>query len=259
MLDNNNHNNSLCAFSGQAVDFLYGEISALEKVDFETHLKACSICAEEFAGLGAARSSVIEWRNEDFMFLETPSIEIPYETPRKIYSSETAVKNSHWWLANFRKFFSLSPALNASAALALIVFCVGVVFFTVKPLNNTEIAGSNNKDSEQPLVASSNDRQISSNEKLLVPSADKKDNDYKTFSEPKTLRKDSIVKVVDNLRASTKTSIQTVKLPKIKTANVESRKPLFAQTGKIPRLNNVEEVEDKSLRLAELLDDSDAR
>ncbi len=259
MLDNHNHKNSSCNFKEQAVSFIYGEVNAQEKAAFETHLKSCSSCAEEFSSFGAVRSSILEWRNEDFSFLEMPSIQIPYEKTRGLYNSETDFKDSRSWLKEFRKLFSASPTLTASAAFALIVICAGIIFFTAKPSNNVKIAGSNNKNTESARAPSSSGVEIIPDGKSIFQVSDKTDTNHKILPEPRNKRKDLIVKVDGKPKNPAKDVIQEVKFSKIKTANVENKKLQFAQTGRIPRLNNVEEVEDKSLRLAELLDDSDGR
>jgi hypothetical protein len=67
------------------------------------------------------------------------------------------------------------------------------------------------------------------------------------------------LKISDVTRNPGKNSNREANSSKIKPVNNENKKPIFAQTGKIPTLNNVEEDEDKSLRLAELFEDDDAK
>ena len=63
---NNNHNPS-CAFAEQIVSYLYNETNAKEKAAFDAHLNNCSTCADELAGFGFVRSSIVEWKNAEFL------------------------------------------------------------------------------------------------------------------------------------------------------------------------------------------------
>ncbi len=272
MLDNNNQNNSTCAFAEQIVSYLYGEANAKEKTVFETHLNSCAACADEFAGFDMARSSVIEWRNEEFLSLETPSMEIPYEKPRDFYNTETDSKVSRNWLTELRRVFSLSPALTASASFAIVVICLGIIFFANKSSYNVDVADNNSKNTEQ-LISSpkasnenfSNDASTVISEKTIgVTSSDKEskpliadaeNNNRKTIPNPSVTRKDLNIKISDISESSIKNLNRETKSSKVKPVSNVNKKPMFAQTGKIPTLNNVEEDEDKSLRLAELLED----
>jgi hypothetical protein len=276
MLDNNNQNNATCAFAEQIVSHLYGEASAKEKTVFEKHLNSCAVCAEEFAGFSMARSSILEWRNEEFLSLETPSIEIPYEKPRYIYIAETDSTISRDWLAAFRRVFSLSPALTASASFAIVAICLGIIFFANKSSNNVDVAEIDGKNTEQLLSLPKADNKLFSNDATTVvsetpidtASSDKEtkpliagaqNNNRKIIPNSGITRKDLNIKISDVSRNTGKNQNREVNLSKIKPSTVENKKPVFAQTGKIPTLNNVEEVEDKSLRLAELFEDDDAK
>ncbi len=256
MLDNNNHNNSVCAFAEQSVSYLYGEAGDQEKTVFETHLKSCRNCADEFAAFGAVHSSVIEWRNEEFMSLETPLIEIPYKNAWEIYNLDNNSIASRAWIEELRRFFTQSPVLTASASFALIVFCIAIVFFAAKSSNNDKIADGNNKIVEQEF-ASPIVKENLPDGKSIAASSVGVDNDRQIISEPKVSQKGLIVKAAVAARNSIKDSNQTGSARIIKTVNTASKTATFARAGKVPRLNDVEEEEDKSLRLAELLGDGD--
>jgi hypothetical protein len=276
MLDNNNQNNSTCAFAEQMVSYLYGEANVKEKAVFETHLNSCADCAEEFAGFGVVRSSVIEWRNEEFLSLETPSIEIPYEKQQDFYNAEAKLKVSTDWIAALRRIFSVSPALTASASFAIIAICLGIIFFAGKSSNNLDVAGVEGKNTEQsiPSLKAGNENFINdasnldSGKTIGAVSSDKETKPFvsdagnknrKTIPNSGVTQKDLNIKISDVSRNSVKSQNREVISTKIKPAINENKKPMFAQTGKIPTLNSVEEDEDKSLRLAELLEDGDAK
>jgi hypothetical protein len=276
MLDNNNQNNSTCAFAEQTVSYLYAETDAQEKTVFEAHLKSCSTCVEELANFSVVRSSVIEWRNEEFLSLEIPSIKIPFEKTREFYKSETDSKVTRSWFEELRRLFTLSPALTASASFAIVTVCLGIIFFANKSSNNVEVADTSTKNTEQIITSSevgnenvgntvSTDGlekgigETSSGEQSKFLTANAKGNGRKTIPDSRIARKNSIAKVLDVSRSPAKSLNREDNSQKIKPASIENKKPTFAQTGKIPRLNNVEEEEDKSLRLAELFDDADAK
>lgn len=279
MLNDNNYNNSTCAFAEQSVAYLYDEINATEKTLFETHLTSCATCAEELAGFDAIRFSVLEWRNEEFSSLEMPSIKIPYELTRTFYNAESDSSVSRSWTADFRRLFSRSPMFAAATAFALLVFCVGIVFFAAKSSNNLEIAGSHNNTDEKTAAYSTNDKEIAANaiggsteinvgenspgDKVKISgsdikdgSSDVKDKNRQTIAGSRIAHKDSLVRVADDSRNAKKFN-QEANSPTVKALHIENKKPLSARANKIPRLNNVEEEEDKSLRLAELLDEGD--
>ena len=276
MLDNNNQKNSTCAFAEQIVSYLYGEANAKEKTVFETHLNSCAACTEEFAGFNSVHSTIIEWRNEEFLSLETPSIEIPYEKPRDFFYPETDTKVSGNWLAEIRRVFSFSPALTASATFAIVIICLGIIFFANKSSNDGDVANVNSKNTEQlasspksgdenfrsnaPNVTSEKTTDVAASEKETKPLiAAAENNKRKTIPNSITTQKDLNIKVSDVSRNSVKSQNREITSSKIKPSNNEIKKPMFAQTGKLPTLNNVEEDEDKSLRLAELFEDGDAK
>jgi hypothetical protein len=243
---------------------------------FEKHLNSCANCAEEFAGFGMVRSSVLEWRNEEFLSLETPSIKIPYEKQRDFYNAGADSKVSSDWIAALRRVFSVSPSMTVSASFAIVAICLGIIFFASKSSNNVDIAGIDSKNTEQ-LASSpkagnekfSNDVSDVESEKTIgVASTNKEtkpliavaaNNERKTIPNSGITRKDLNVKISNVPRNSVKIQNREVTSPKIKPVSNETKKPMFAQTGKIPTLNNVEEDEDKSLRLAELFEDGDAK
>jgi len=257
MLDNNNnHNNSSCAFAEQTVSYLYGEATAQEKTVLETHLKSCAACSEEFAGFGAIRSSISEWRNEEFLSLETPLMEIPYKKTQGFYNSEIG---SPSWFDKLRNFWSHSPALTASASFAVIAICIGIIFFANNSSNDLEVAGFDNKNTGKAFASQTVDEEmkptLSTTDASEKSIAEPNNGNQEMVSQKNTTRKSTVVKAVNSSGNTVKGSNLTANTPKIKEVNSGNKKMLAVQTNKIPRLNNVEEDEDESLRLAELLDD----
>lgn len=237
MFDNNHHN---CAFAEQLVSYLYNETNAKEKAAFDGHLNNCSTCAEEFAGFGFVRSSLEEWKNAEFSNLETPSIKIPYPT------AVSTEKQSRF--AQLRKLFALSPAWRA--ALAALAVVVGLTFLIFNFSNSNEVAEDNNKPIESavsPIV----EKQIEPPIKE-TPDETATQNPTEKQSKPSAIAPENrIVKASNNL-----TKKNNLKQNLTNAANVpktKSDKNAFAvQKQNVPKLNNLEEEEDTSLRLADL-------
>ena len=89
MLDTNHYKNSSCAFAEQIVAYLYDEANPQEKTDFEAHLTNCENCADELSAFGLVRSSVQQWRTAEFLPMQIPAIEIPFEKHRAIVVNST--------------------------------------------------------------------------------------------------------------------------------------------------------------------------
>lgn len=269
MSEINNHNSS-CAFAEQTISYLYGEIPAQEKTGIEAHLNSCATCAEEFAGFKSVRSSVIEWRNEEFALLELPAIEIPYDKTPELFQPRSDSKLSGVWLNRIRGIFSVSPAFGFSAALAVIAVCLGIVFFVNKPSKNDDFAVSQkdvavqaNSDNARNKVFQDDSKNeilpTAGNEQAKSPAAGVQIRERKAISALNASGKNLVVKVSDVSKTSVKIANREANSTKMKNSDVENKRLIFAQNGKLPRLNNVEEEEDKSLRLAELLNDDGAK
>lgn len=275
MLENNNHNQPNCQFSEQLISYLYDEIGAKEKFAFEEHLNSCEHCAVELVGVGQARASILEWRNEEFLPLSIPAIEIPDNQKSEFYQPKPFAKNSTSMFDRLRALLTFSPAFAAS--LAAIVLCLGLVFLAVKSFNNAETArvelikstvktqtagNQSGKVAEDSANQNQEVAQLSdskSGEIVKSNPINEKNNGSEKNSESKSPSRNSAVKISNNSQIIDKATVRRANLPSVKTTNLDNKKPLFAQTKKLPRLNSVEDEEDKSLRLAELFGDEGAR
>lgn len=143
MLENNK--NLTCDFAEELVSYLYDELANSNKARFEKHLKTCSHCEKELLEFSNARSSILEWRNEEFEILPTPLIEIPFE--KKAKQSENATI-SRPWFASIRELFSLSPAwMTATTAFAALAICLGLFAVVISSLRNgPDVAGVENNN-----------------------------------------------------------------------------------------------------------------
>lgn len=264
-MNNNNHQNSNCSFAADIVSYIYGEIGEKEKSAFEAHLSNCETCPEELADFMDIRFSVNDWKQAEFAPLATPVIEIPYE---KEQVRETATDSSSWW-SNLRQIFTLSPAwMTATTAMAALVICVGLFFAFYKYSGNVEVAEIDDKLQNKPTVSPTSE--ISSNkadEKIAVPvensnSSDKiaepskvLDSKLKTIGESRN--ESAVVKVAER-KPKTVTQNPVNRTTNV-TVNNSNKQPIRknspAKNQPLPKLNNFDEDEDDSLRLAELFED----
>ncbi len=252
MMNNNNHHPKNCSFAEEIVAYIYDEIAGRDKLVFENHLANCARCATEVAEFTNVSFSIGAWRDNEFSHLQTPNIVIPYETAQtnKVVDGVSAL----WW-SDFRQIFSLSPSwITASAAMAVLVICVGLVFTVVKFSNNTDVAGIDNS-AVKPIVSPTAEIVNNPAKEILVENSPKPPNDASEVSPKVTEAKitvklpNNVVKVSDAPKSKVvrqNSEVVTPNKPQVKN----NQKPL--QNKKAPSLDNFEEDEDDSLRLADL-------
>lgn len=274
MLVNSNHKNSNCGFSEELVSYLYGECSAEEKKTVEKHLNSCVDCMEEFAGFSSARSLVAEWRDEEFLPLDIPLFVLP-NSKEPNFNRSKALKNiSRSWLAEIQNRLTLSPAAYAFGAIAIFVACLGLIFLPHKNYQNNELAEVAIKNTEpdkasqdfnnpsdlnvaKPNLPQSNSAEnfIPVQQRTVNSAITPKTSRSETFSRANLTVKNTVGSNLDKVDLKVKLSNQKTDAAKINLNNIDNKKPMFAQNNKLPRLNTIEDDEDKSLRLAELLED----
>ena len=253
----NNHKNS-CQFAEQIVFYLYDEFEAKEKLIFEAHLKDCRICADEYAGFGFVRSSVLEWRDADFSTLAAPTFAIPandIENFSPVLSTE-----SRSWFDQIRQMFSFSPAL-AATALAVAIVGVGIAFFAFNFLGRKEIA---EQPKEKDLVRATVSPTIETTKKI-ANSADKIAETYlpptsDTTNLPKEAKR---VKTIESEKAVVKVSTGAPRNNLTNTAvapkETPDKKLSPVKKQRVPNLNELDEDEDETIRLADLFDELDTK
>lgn len=258
MFDKNGHNPS-CGFAGDIVSYLYDEIDPAEKLKFESHLAGCQSCGPELAAFSNVRSSVIDWRTEEFGWLPSPQIVIPYEMAEEAPAvAEAAPRGTI--LTGFKRLFSFAPWPPAFAAFGALAILAGLAFFAFTYLNR----GDNNlADNRNPVKT--------------VPTVDP----------GKAPGKDEIAEANTNASNGVKTPEQAALPPKniapengpqkisAVTTNAPKDKGLPApkdtrtpnkpgdknttEKQKAPSLNNYADDEDTTLRLADLFEEIDTR
>ncbi len=258
MLNNNNSHKSSCTFAEEVVSHLYGEASGKEKAEFETHLKHCSMCADEISGLGFVRSALTEWRNDEVFAMEMPRLENPaVKTTAPLVSA-----TSPSLLDKLRELFAgFSHWKTAAAAFAVLLVGFLLVVQFIGSSEKNEVASNkieNSKEQIQPsLEQASSSQQSASNEsgehslisddKPTPPETTVTKNAPSNSAADSPKRKAAAVKSYDS-------APQTA-------VNKDERKNRVEkiQNRDIPSLSNYEEEKDNSLRLADLLAEIDTK
>jgi hypothetical protein len=220
-----------CGRSDDILAYIYKEIEPDKMIGFETHLSGCESCVDEFAAVSDVRFSVFEWHKEEFSHLPTPEFSIPYvakteESVGFFASIGEMIRNTGW------------PATVA----ATIAVCVGLGFAIMMMVNSggneiarVEVEGvsgpanSSSPIAELPRPAVVEDRDLSEPERVSTGVAG--------TSVPKRLNK------------NTKPSSP-------KTLVTPPRSDALPKMSKAPVLSSYEDIEDRSLRLSDLLDEA---
>jgi hypothetical protein len=241
MLEDNQNSN--CERAEELVSYLYDELGGKDKARFEKHLAVCSSCAAELSEFSLARTFVQEWRDEQFLPLPTPLIEIPLAHSQK----QGSISRS--WLTAVRDLLTLSPAWTtaATAAAATVIFvALSLVMFNSLPENDDVLVkqtGDNKNIKVSPSPTIANNQNIS---------VGKETTGSQTGSSPKPLNVDNPSGEANApVKISTTTKPANNKRPGQVRENIKSPKNQTKQTA--PRLIDDEE-EDDSLRLSDLLE-----
>jgi hypothetical protein len=250
----NNHKNSGCGYEAQLVSCLYGEASAQEIEAFESHSQTCLKCAAEFESFAGVQFSINDWKAKEFAALETPRIEIPYEKPTR--ENEPSGREVSW-SAGLRDLFSLSPAKwLATASIAVLLVCVGIVWSALNDSKDDSIAGQNDTRSNAVIAptvektpevsrADSNQNKPSENEeqRVLAPKTSPSENVGSTESKnKKSLPKANVQRQPQKADATNR--------PK----TIESKRDMKNNQQVAPKIVE-DEDEDDTLRLAELFEE----
>lgn len=245
----NNHKS--CSFSEQIVEYIYDEISAKERTNFESHLINCLPCADEIAGFGLVRSSIGEWRKEEIFALDAPALQIPV--------MQTVENEKSSWFDEFRKLFTLTPAWAAGFAVLLV--CVGLVWMFFGGSTKQDFA-SNSSNQILPVAPIITNE---SNNLMPQPKEEKaeinpKEEDLKNLPQQvQEVQKKKVAPKVNSVRVSNNAPKQKSLKPKLNESYAVNLKNINKtnniQKQNAPTLSEVDGDEDNSLRLSELFDE----
>jgi hypothetical protein len=224
-MQNKDHNE--CPFSDEIVSYMYGEMPDGAQLKFERHLSACQVCTDDFAAVSLARFEAYDWKRVDFDPLETPRIVIPY--PEKAVSFGERISAWVSWV-------TIVPAA------AVVVICLGIAFTVSRnsrgqvnapvasvPQTGQPSSAPQNPGTRAPIVDPVN---VGASNPKAVPVVVKK-----KPSIPKTLYARRVV-------------------PGLKLANDLAVNFTSDQVKRAPRLGMNDPEEDRSLRLADLFDET---
>jgi len=273
MLDKNKYTPP-CLFSEQIISFLYEEIGVQETNDFEAHLKSCTFCLEELSDFGAVRSSIDEWRKEEFSLLETPAFNFLPAQTEKIHLAPV-LTGKNWWLALKERLLTPSPVWATSAFAALII-CIGLAFIIFNYSKYDEVAEISNRDNTtpvSPIIETKNELNkniipdLNPSEKLskkYVKEQQFKQENTSATGSVRPVPRNFVTKITNDLntvtnRNSPPHSNKSAPINRKPTTNKEVKKTPLSKPQNFPFLADIEDVEDDSLRLADLFDETDAK
>ncbi len=220
-----------CGRSDEILAYIYKEIEPDKMIGFETHLSGCESCVDEFAAVSDVRFSVFEWHKKEFSHLPTPEFSIPYvSTTEESAGLFTAIgemiRNAGW------------PATVA----ATIAVCIGLGFAIMVLVSSggNEMARVEVDAVSGPAISSSPIAELP--RPAVVDDPD--------LPEPKRFSYVAIgTSAPKRLNKKTKTSSR-------KTRVTPPRTDALPLTSKAPVLSSYEDIEDRSLRLSDLLDEA---
>ena len=236
-MNNNNHNHQPCGSGETLVAYLYGEASAAESEKFKAHLVECAECSAELAGFGVVRSSIVEWRQEEFAPMSAPAIEMPVRSDAVILTDEPPS-----WLTGLRAFFTPRMTL-AAAGFAALVICAAL---TVAVLNSQKAADDNilaknsSPENNKPQITNSGTNETAPGEDTKKNSAAVKQTEDKaaTSAKPRPQENTTVIKISN-------TAPKQKNAPKVKPQKPENLPGIY------------EETQDDTLRLADLFTETD--
>ena len=229
----NDVNISGCRFSADIVPYMYGELSGAESFAFESHLLECGSCTDEFAVVSNARYEVYDWKKLEFDPLPTPRFSIPY-------ADDVVATGVVEWFGKLRAAFGQSWLIpTASFAGFAIVAVLGATFLLSGDGKPVDIARTNSNTPPATVAIPTGTVGGESVDKTVAP--------IRVEPVPVPVRASS------RNREARKHFVRTPKpvTPKATEARIVN--------GTVPRLNEFNDDEDTSLRLAQLFDDVDTR
>ncbi|MEJ7846757.1 MAG: zf-HC2 domain-containing protein [Pyrinomonadaceae bacterium] len=236
-MNKNKNIEKVCVHGEEIVSYLYDEMPASGRKLFESHLLECSDCTDDFAGLSLARLNVYEWNNNEFAAMQTPTILIPYENSDR----------DSWFQSWFGPIFS-APKLAAGGILAAAAIVFGFVLF---PSGNLENNISINEVKTAHPTATMPDKpstpMVAEDQQLVevkIPNLLNRNDNSGVTAKPIMVSKPFAKKRKIDER------VAAVKMTP-KTKNIQPLTPLNA-----PRLTNFEDEDDNTLRLTDLIADS---
>ncbi len=228
-------------FGNEIVSYMYGEMDASAKGIFEAHLSTCDECVSEFAFVSESRLGVFEWHRDEFQPLPTPSFVIPYRTP-----TASIPEPRYSWLDALRDLVA-SPVRVAAAGVAVAILAIASfeIYFAPTGADDTFVADNIQDvrvaDVEPPSVSPTIDNVAS--ERVVTDSK---------FEKNGVVGERTYDRVTKAKRIASPVQVRNTRQEPLRERATQA-----TRTQNAPRLGNFSEVEDTSLRLADLVADID--
>lgn len=249
MLDSRKHNPN-CSFAEELISYLYEEIQSGKKLEFEKHLNNCNGCTNELEAFYSVSGLVKEWHDLEFSKMESPPIEIPYESNLDKLSANS---NKNTWLEKLSNAFS-SFGMKPVAGFATILVVLGLGWFWLNSGNNSNPVVAKDEVSTKP----SNEKDVpnpsnSSVESEVIDEPKKPVNEIASGGTPKkdikkpqkvVLRK-PILKTRAARKKTKRTSVKKSQKPKVVQTQLDSLTEEYA----------FEDSTENEIRLSDLLDE----
>jgi len=236
MLDER-HNKS-CPRENEIVSYLYREMSPVEVDRFEDHLAECGKCVDEFAAMSEPHLAVYEWRTNVFDKIPAPSIELPIVEEQHPHAESL--------LGRLIAVLSGWPAgLRVSVGFAALLVVGFAVFLLTRPSSSSDVARNVETlpvQTRKPVTNST----LPSEEFSVVESEGEGGGNVDKSSVPSQ-------KAV-HIKSRTKMPAKAAAVRTGRSEFAANRKEKSAARPSL-RLNNFEDDEDTTLRLADLFEE----
>ena len=243
MFDQDFKKSSRCFSEEELVSYLYNEIDDSERDYLDQHLAGCSTCTDEFAGLSEPRFSVYRWQKTEFAALETPEISGPWEKAPVVNAVES---DSPSWIGGlFAVFRRPAFAFTAVPILILISFTVGL-YVKYVPSAKDDVATTNLAAAVQAPSEPAAGSTI-----VPLPRVEKKRMVETHLAANENTKAKNSTQYAKAVKSSAPRQLMKNEVASTNTPN----KPVSYR--RAPRLSDFEEEEDNSVRLADLLAESD--
>lgn len=226
-----------CELGEEMISYLYGELDPSAGVLFEEHMSGCASCAVEFSGISTARSSVLDWKRDEFESLPTPRISVEPSSDRIEHSGGQSLWSA---LGDFLGLGGWRAALAAGLLIA-----VGAVAFWISSGTGPELQVASNTSVPPVSIPEKVPQQISiTNQEPVLKDAGQTD--------ARPLRTNAGVKGVPSV-AGEHRKLQRSLPPYVRAQNSDGTPEL--RNARKPALSDFEDNDDRSLRLSDLFEE----
>ena len=225
------HEKKFCGHGNDILAYLYNEAPISDREAFEMHLANCGTCIDNFAEISQARFPVYEWKKLEFEALPTPEIVIPFTSAAAQIS----------WIGKLKAALSFNPGLSAAGAFAALLIAFGVGYtFLVESLIDVDVA-----EVVAPIPSVSPVRTAADQSKTSSDASITVEEELPRELPPIQRAKREVVPV--------RTERTAVRPKSNRKDVINEAQPRLDIT--VPVLSAVEDVEDDSLRLADMFDE----